>query len=78
VVALFAAVAVLWGIPFALIKIALEHGAEPLLIAWTRVVIGAVILAGRRRRPRAAERRGRRSSRSGCCPRARPALPTTR
>jgi drug/metabolite transporter (DMT)-like permease len=44
VVALFAAVAVLWGIPFALIKVALEHGAEPLLIAWTRVVIGAVIL----------------------------------
>jgi drug/metabolite transporter (DMT)-like permease len=44
VVALFAAVALLWGVPFALIKLALEHGAEPLLIAWTRVAIGAAIL----------------------------------
>ena len=51
--ALFAAVAVLWGVPFALVKLALEHGAEPLLIAWTRVAIGAAVLlalaAARRR-----------------------------
>jgi drug/metabolite transporter (DMT)-like permease len=40
----FAAVAVLWGVPFALIEVALEHGAEPLLIAWTRVAIGAALL----------------------------------
>jgi drug/metabolite transporter (DMT)-like permease len=53
IVVLFAAVAVLWGVPFALIKLALEHGAEPLLIAWMRVSIGAAILlaiaAARRR-----------------------------
>jgi drug/metabolite transporter (DMT)-like permease len=42
----FAAVAVLWGVPFALIEVALEHGAEPLLIAWTRVAIGAALLLG--------------------------------
>ncbi|MBV9207317.1 MAG: EamA/RhaT family transporter, partial [Actinobacteria bacterium] len=37
--------AVLWGVPYALIKIALEHGAAPLLIAWTRVTVGAAVLA---------------------------------
>jgi drug/metabolite transporter (DMT)-like permease len=42
--ATFLAVAVLWGIPYALIKVALEHGATPLLIAWARVAIGAVVL----------------------------------
>jgi drug/metabolite transporter (DMT)-like permease len=41
---IFAAVAVLWGVPFALIEVALDHGAEPLLIAWTRVAIGAAVL----------------------------------
>jgi drug/metabolite transporter (DMT)-like permease len=41
---LFVSVAVLWGVPFALIEVSLRHGAEPLLIAWTRVVIGAAIL----------------------------------
>jgi drug/metabolite transporter (DMT)-like permease len=59
---MFAAVAVLWGVPFALIEVALEHGAAPLLIAWTRVAIGAVLLLGlaysrgqlRRLRPHAA------------------------
>ena len=45
VTAVFVAVAVLWGVPYALIKIALEHGAAPLLIAWTRVAIGAAVLA---------------------------------
>jgi drug/metabolite transporter (DMT)-like permease len=44
VVVIFVAVAVLWGVPYALLKIALDHGAEPLLIAWTRVAIGAAIL----------------------------------
>jgi drug/metabolite transporter (DMT)-like permease len=43
---IFAAVAVLWGVPFALIEVALDHGAEPLLIAWTRVAIGAAVLLG--------------------------------
>jgi drug/metabolite transporter (DMT)-like permease len=40
----FVAVAVLWGVPFALIEIALEHRAEPLVVAWTRVAIGAALL----------------------------------
>ena len=40
----FAAVAALWGIPYAFIAIALDHGAEPLMIAWARVAIGAAIL----------------------------------
>ena len=40
----FVAVAVLWGIPYALIAVALDHGAEPLLIAWARVAIGAAVL----------------------------------
>ena len=38
------AVAVLWGIPYALIAVALDHGAEPLLIAWARVAIGAAVV----------------------------------
>ena len=41
---IFVAVAVLWGVPFALIEVALDHGAEPLLIAWTRVAVGAAVL----------------------------------
>jgi hypothetical protein len=40
----FVAVAALWGVPYALIAFALDHGAEPLLIAWARVAIGAAIL----------------------------------
>jgi drug/metabolite transporter (DMT)-like permease len=42
--AVFVAVAALWGVPYALIAVALDHGAEPLLIAWARVAIGAAIL----------------------------------
>lgn len=37
-------VAVLWGVPYPLIKVALEYGAAPLLIAGTRVAIGAAVL----------------------------------
>jgi drug/metabolite transporter (DMT)-like permease len=42
--ALFATVVVLWGVPFALIAAALDHGAEPLHVAWARVAIGAAVL----------------------------------
>jgi len=55
-VVLFLVVAALWGLPYALISVALDHGAGPLLIAWARVAIGAVILlplAARRGRLRA-------------------------
>ncbi len=43
-VVLFLVVAALWGLPYALISVALDHGAGPLLIAWARVAIGAIIL----------------------------------
>jgi len=52
-VALFLVVAALWGLPYALISVALDHGAGPLLIAWARVAIGAIVLLA------LAARRGR-------------------
>lgn len=40
----FAAIAFLWGIPYLLIKIAVDAGITPAFLAWARVVIGAAIL----------------------------------
>jgi drug/metabolite transporter (DMT)-like permease len=40
----FAAVSVLWGIPYLFIKIADDGGMPPLLVAWSRVVLGAAVL----------------------------------
>jgi drug/metabolite transporter (DMT)-like permease len=40
----FAAVSVLWGLPYLFIKIADDGGMPPLLLAWSRVVLGAVVL----------------------------------
>jgi len=40
----FAVAAILWGIPYLLIKIAVDDGVPPAFVAWIRVVIGAVIL----------------------------------
>jgi len=40
----FAAVSVLWGIPYLFIKIADDHGMPPLVLAWGRVALGAVVL----------------------------------
>ncbi len=40
----FAAISILWGIPYLLIKIAVDAGITPAFLAWARVVIGAVIL----------------------------------
>jgi drug/metabolite transporter (DMT)-like permease len=40
----FAAVSVLWGIPYLFIKIADDHGMPPLCLAWSRVVLGAAVL----------------------------------
>ena len=40
----FACVAVLWGVPYLFIEIAVEGGASPLLVGWGRVAIGAAIL----------------------------------
>ena len=40
----FAAVSVLWGIPYLFIKIADDGGMPPLVLAWARVALGAVVL----------------------------------
>lgn len=40
----FALVSVLWGIPYLFISIAVEGGAPPAFLAWSRVVLGALIL----------------------------------
>jgi drug/metabolite transporter (DMT)-like permease len=42
--AAFAAVSVLFGIPYLFIKIAVDGGLSPACVAWSRVVLGAVIL----------------------------------
>jgi drug/metabolite transporter (DMT)-like permease len=42
--AAFAAVSFLWGIPFLFIKIAVDDGVGPLMLAWVRVVLGAALL----------------------------------
>jgi drug/metabolite transporter (DMT)-like permease len=41
---LFAAVSTLWGIPYLLIKVAVDDGVAPLDLAWVRVVLGAAVL----------------------------------
>ena len=40
----FAAVSVLWGIPYLFIKVAVEDGMPPAFLAWARVVLAAVVL----------------------------------
>lgn len=40
----FAAISILWGIPYLLIKIAVDAGISPAFLAWARVVMGAIIL----------------------------------
>jgi len=42
--AAFAAVSVLWGIPYLFIKIAVDDGVPPLFLAWVRVALGAAVL----------------------------------
>lgn len=42
---LFAAVSLIWGVPYLLIKIAIEGGLSPLAIAGLRVALGALVLA---------------------------------
>jgi drug/metabolite transporter (DMT)-like permease len=39
----FAALSILWGIPYLFIKIAV-HEASPMFIAWSRILVGAVVL----------------------------------
>ena len=40
----FAVVSILWGIPYLLIKVAVEDGVSPAFLAWARCVIGAAVL----------------------------------
>jgi drug/metabolite transporter (DMT)-like permease len=40
----FTTVAILWGIPYLLIKIAVDDGVPPAFVAWARVVLGAAVL----------------------------------
>jgi drug/metabolite transporter (DMT)-like permease len=42
----FAAVSVIWGVPYLFIKVALDDGVPPAFLAWVRVVIGAGVLLG--------------------------------
>ena len=41
---LFAAVALVWGIPYLFIKLAVEEGLSPGFVAWSRVAIAAALL----------------------------------
>jgi drug/metabolite transporter (DMT)-like permease len=47
---IFAAVSTLWGIPYLFIKIAVDGGVTPGLLAWGRVTLGALVLLGLARR----------------------------
>jgi len=41
---LFAAMSVIWGIPYLFIKIAVDDGVPPIFVAWSRVALGAAVL----------------------------------
>jgi drug/metabolite transporter (DMT)-like permease len=41
---LFTAVSVIWGIPYLLIKIAVDGGLPPVTLAWARMVLGGAVL----------------------------------
>jgi drug/metabolite transporter (DMT)-like permease len=47
---IFAAVSTLWGIPYLFIKIAVDGGVTPGVLAWGRVTLAAVVLLGLARR----------------------------
>jgi drug/metabolite transporter (DMT)-like permease len=47
---LFAAVSTLWGIPYLFIKIAVDGGVTPAVLAWGRVALAAVVLLALARR----------------------------
>jgi drug/metabolite transporter (DMT)-like permease len=42
----FAAMSLIWGVPYLFIKIAVEGGVTPLVVAWSRVTMAAVVLLG--------------------------------
>jgi drug/metabolite transporter (DMT)-like permease len=40
----FAAVSILWGIPYLFIKVAVDDGVPPVFLAWVRVLMAAAVL----------------------------------
>jgi drug/metabolite transporter (DMT)-like permease len=42
--AAFAAMSVVWGMPYLFIKLAVDDGVSPIFVSWGRVVIGAAVL----------------------------------
>jgi drug/metabolite transporter (DMT)-like permease len=41
---LFAAVSVVWGVPYFFIKVAVDAGVPPAFVAWSRIALGAALL----------------------------------
>jgi drug/metabolite transporter (DMT)-like permease len=46
----FAAVAILWGIPYLWIKVVVDEGISPAFLAWVRIVLGGAVLLALARR----------------------------
>jgi drug/metabolite transporter (DMT)-like permease len=42
----FAAVSTLWGMPYLFIKVAVDDGVPPAMLAWVRIVLGGAVLVG--------------------------------
>jgi drug/metabolite transporter (DMT)-like permease len=40
----FAAMSLIWGVPYLFIKIAVDGGVTPLMVAWSRVTMAAIVL----------------------------------
>jgi drug/metabolite transporter (DMT)-like permease len=43
---MFAAISVLWGIPYLFIRVAVDGGMPPLFLAWSRVTLATVVVGG--------------------------------
>src|SRR4051812_49499817 len=42
----FFAMSTIWGVPYLFIKVAVDDGVPPAFLAWSRVVLAAVVLLG--------------------------------
>jgi drug/metabolite transporter (DMT)-like permease len=40
----FAAISLIWGVPYLFIRIAVRHGVPPFALAWGRIALGAIVL----------------------------------
>lgn len=43
---LFAAVSTVWGVPYLFIKIGVDGGVPPVVLAWGRIVLASIVLLG--------------------------------